>query len=157
MESIAERVCPSQLHSVPSWFSVDLRLGALRVHLEPSSCFSAEAYANEVGVDANAYEQGDEMRVNLGEIAIRSLFESWRQKIIEGDPDAAGPHANGPSTDVVEPTTIPGSVQLRSSSVLLYVWCRDTCASRMIPFSDLQGTMATRFFFFFLFFAQPFL
>lgn len=31
--------------SVPSWFTSDIKLGAIALHLETPSCFSAEAYA----------------------------------------------------------------------------------------------------------------
>jgi hypothetical protein len=37
--------------SVSPWFSADNKTGCLSVHLEPSSCFSAESYAMSLGTD----------------------------------------------------------------------------------------------------------
>lgn len=42
--------------SVPSWFTMDTRLGSISVHLDTPQCFSAEMYAVDLGVP-NASEE----------------------------------------------------------------------------------------------------
>ena len=38
--------------SVPSWFSVDTKLGSLAIHLTQSQAFDAEVYTTEAGAIA---------------------------------------------------------------------------------------------------------
>jgi hypothetical protein len=45
--------------SMASWFSVDIRMGSVAVTLEPPTCFSAEMYATELGVEGAS----DELKV----------------------------------------------------------------------------------------------
>lgn len=36
--------------NVPTWFTVDTRLGSLSVHLDTPQCFSAEMYSADLGI-----------------------------------------------------------------------------------------------------------
>jgi len=64
------------LSATPSWFTCDSRSGSLAITLAPSSAFSAEAYASDLGI-ANA--ASDERR-NLGLEVIKTLLASWVSK-----------------------------------------------------------------------------
>lgn len=80
-----------EMVSIPSWFTVDMRLGSISVHLETPQCFSAEMYA----VDLQVPGASEEQKLNLGQETLRGLFARWligrRQKpgglpIANGDP-----------------------------------------------------------------------
>ncbi|KAI8462810.1 MAG: WD40-repeat-containing domain protein [Monoraphidium minutum] len=59
--------------SVPSWFTADVRLGQLAVHLDPPGCFAAEAYALDLGIrDAQ-----DDAKLNLGACLLRNAMRHW--------------------------------------------------------------------------------
>jgi len=45
--------------SMASWFSVDIRMGSVAVTLESPTCFSAEMYANDLGIEGAS----DELKV----------------------------------------------------------------------------------------------
>ena len=66
--------------AVPSWFTLSSRSGALEVTLEPSLCFNAEAYASDLRVtsDLRLTPPESELRINLGERLLASLFHTWR-------------------------------------------------------------------------------
>jgi len=59
--------------SVPNWFSVGTKSGQLEITLEPDSCFSAEAYIEDIGLATQS-----DMRINFGERLLAVLFEEWR-------------------------------------------------------------------------------
>eukprot|EP01125_Pyxidicula_operculata_P008881 TRINITY_DN2940_c1_g1_i1.p1 TRINITY_DN2940_c1_g1~~TRINITY_DN2940_c1_g1_i1.p1 ORF type:complete len:928 (-),score=296.52 TRINITY_DN2940_c1_g1_i1:8-2791(-) len=82
------------MNSLPSWFTVDIKTGNLKIHLEKPSCFAAESYLSESGLppiiitppdkvvlesDSNNNNIGsnDDPLVNLGERMIASLFSKW--------------------------------------------------------------------------------
>ena len=48
--------------SIPSWFTVDTRLGCLSVHLETPQCFSAEMYSADLKVSGRP--EDDKVRLN---------------------------------------------------------------------------------------------
>lgn len=50
--------------SIPTWFTVDMRLGCLSIHLETPQCFSAEMYS----VDLNNVGKPEEDKVNASMI-----------------------------------------------------------------------------------------
>jgi WD repeat-containing protein 48 len=66
--------------SIPNWYSVDTRTGALTLHLDFPQCFSAEVYASDAGLAVN-YPPGDkehdEPVVNLGQHTLKALFTHW--------------------------------------------------------------------------------
>ncbi|MCO5554974.1 hypothetical protein L7F22_008514 [Adiantum nelumboides] len=46
-----------EMVSIPSWFTIDTRLGSISVHLETPQCFSAEMYAVDLQVSGASEEQ----------------------------------------------------------------------------------------------------
>eukprot|EP01137_Pigoraptor_chileana_P003299 Opistho-2@43278 len=64
-----------EMTSVPGWFSVDCKTGALCINLDGSQCFAAEVYASDIGVDAPT----DDAKVNLGVAVLQALFKGWRE------------------------------------------------------------------------------
>lgn len=49
--------------SIPNWYSVDTRTGALTLHLDFPQCFSAEVYASDAGLEVSypsGYKEHDE-------------------------------------------------------------------------------------------------
>ncbi|KAH9527404.1 WD repeat-containing protein 48 [Dermatophagoides farinae] len=85
---------------VPNWFSVDLKMGMLTIHLEEPDCFSAYVSARDFGLQAigtgssdnedntsatsagnvtnNSSTQQD-AKINLGCLVLLALFEYWPQ------------------------------------------------------------------------------
>lgn len=90
---------------VPNWFTVDLKMGMLTIHLEEPDCFAAWVSAREFGfniptvgcnsdsddntsangtmnsgttVATNTYAN-QETKVNLGGLILQALFEYWSQ------------------------------------------------------------------------------
>ncbi|KAH7435528.1 hypothetical protein KP509_06G068400 [Ceratopteris richardii] len=70
-----------EMVSIPSWFTIDTRLGSISVHLETPQCFSAEMYA----VDLQVPGASEEQKLNIGQETLRGLFSQWlmcrRQKL----------------------------------------------------------------------------
>ncbi|XP_076885687.1 uncharacterized protein LOC143535277 [Bidens hawaiensis] len=65
-----------EMVSIPTWFTVDSRLGYLSVHLETPQCFSAEEYS----ADLNISEKIEEEKVNLAHETLKGLFARWLSK-----------------------------------------------------------------------------
>ncbi|XXG54226.1 hypothetical protein AAC387_Pa03g2167 [Persea americana] len=65
-----------EMVSIPSWFTMDTRLGSLSVHLDTPQCFSAEMYA----VDLNISGASDELKINLAQETLRGLLAHWYAK-----------------------------------------------------------------------------
>eukprot|EP00897_Mesotaenium_endlicherianum_P003029 jgi/Mesen1/2754/ME000017S02121 len=62
--------------SVPSWFSVDVRLGMLSIHLETPQCFSAEMYA----ADLQMKGLSEEFKINIGQETLKGVLHHWQQQ-----------------------------------------------------------------------------
>ncbi|PPD78296.1 hypothetical protein GOBAR_DD24792 [Gossypium barbadense] len=62
--------------SIPSWFTVDARLGSLSVHLDTPQCFSAEMYS----ADLNITGKSEDDKVNLGRETLKGLLAHWMTK-----------------------------------------------------------------------------
>ncbi|WIA22702.1 hypothetical protein OEZ85_001110 [Tetradesmus obliquus] len=58
---------------VESWFTADIKLGALALNLEPPKCFAAECYALDLGVR----DVPDDQKVNLGACLLRTALSKW--------------------------------------------------------------------------------
>uniref|UniRef100_A0A7S2ZPI8 WD repeat-containing protein 48 homolog n=2 Tax=Rhodosorus marinus TaxID=101924 RepID=A0A7S2ZPI8_9RHOD len=58
---------------VPSWFSIEIRLGSLGVKLD-RNCFNAEIYAVDAGLEA----ESEEYKVNIGEHVLKAMFKWWK-------------------------------------------------------------------------------
>lgn len=61
---------------VPSWLSVDVRLGFLSVTLEQSKYYQAEVYGSDLGLP----EKDTSALVNIGDRVIRALFATWLRR-----------------------------------------------------------------------------
>lgn len=98
-ENDIEEVAKKNDHevSVPSWFTVDIRLGSLSVHFSRKTVFSAEIYA----VDAGLQTENEEAKVNIGEHAIRGLFSKWSKnyRMDETDDEHLSGNKEGTSDD----------------------------------------------------------
>ncbi|KAL6041724.1 Serine/threonine-protein kinase smu1 [Balamuthia mandrillaris] len=64
--------------SIPSWFAVDTKTGAVTVQLSNPHCFGAEIYGWDAGLDLST---SDTRKVNLGEHVLYSLFMPWLRKV----------------------------------------------------------------------------
>ncbi|EFJ15001.1 hypothetical protein SELMODRAFT_180574 [Selaginella moellendorffii] len=62
-----------EMVSVPTWFTMDTRLGSISIHLDTPQCFSAEMYA----VDLHVPGASEETKLNLGQETLRGLFAHW--------------------------------------------------------------------------------
>lgn len=111
--------------SVASWFTVDIRLGSLAIHVVKKYVFSAEVYA----VDADVENENEDTKVNIGEHVLRGLFANWIEgyKKLEEEqnpdgepPDAAnGEHSDGeddaarpPTRPILPPYDFPGHIPI---------------------------------------------
>lgn len=65
----------SKLVYVPNWFTVDLKIGLLCIHLEESECFSAWVSARDYGFIPQL--EGQDPKVNLGCLMLQALLEHW--------------------------------------------------------------------------------
>lgn len=62
--------------SVPSWFSMDVRLGQPCITLEPPGCFFAEEYALALGVP----DVAEDVKVNYGKLVLDG--ECWVATVV---------------------------------------------------------------------------
>uniref|UniRef100_A0A0N5A405 WD repeat-containing protein 48 homolog n=1 Tax=Parastrongyloides trichosuri TaxID=131310 RepID=A0A0N5A405_PARTI len=58
---------------VPSWFSVDLKLGMLQIVLDETDVFASWVTAREAGLG----DKAQETKLNYGGIFLKSLFDRW--------------------------------------------------------------------------------
>ena len=59
-----------------SWFTASARSGALEISLDQQSCFNAEVYAADLGLETSAEP---DLRLNLGERLLHALFHRWAE------------------------------------------------------------------------------
>jgi WD repeat-containing protein 48 len=92
---------------VPSWFSVDTRLGSLGIRLRKSTVSDAEVYAVDIGLEA----ESDDQKVNIGEHVTRGLFHWWRKQWLKHHPQITDPpnlsQIASPSTQAEDSTSQP--------------------------------------------------
>ncbi|KAG4189225.1 hypothetical protein ERO13_A08G213900v2 [Gossypium hirsutum] len=65
-----------EMVSIPSWFTLDARLGSFSVHLDTPQCFSAEMYS----ADLNITGKSEDDKVNLGRETLKGLLAHWMTK-----------------------------------------------------------------------------
>ncbi|XP_076935189.1 uncharacterized protein LOC143601760 [Bidens hawaiensis] len=65
-----------EMVSIPSWFTVDSRLGNLSVHLDTPQCFSAEMYSNDLQIA----EKPEDDKINLARETLKGLLAHWLSK-----------------------------------------------------------------------------
>ncbi|KAG0340983.1 hypothetical protein BG004_006207 [Podila humilis] len=64
------------VESVPTWCTIDTRIGALTVHLDEGRCFDAEVYCDEVE-EVPHPERPEDQRVIIGKWVLKNLFDSY--------------------------------------------------------------------------------
>ncbi|KAJ8020777.1 WD repeat-containing protein 48 [Holothuria leucospilota] len=80
---------------VPNWFSVDLKIGMLCIHLDESDCCSAWISSKEAGLGEN---HEAETKLNYGGLVLKALLEHW-PNAHSYDPDSVIPRTeNGMDT-----------------------------------------------------------
>lgn len=62
-----------EMVSIPSWFTVDTKLGSLSIHLDTPQCFSAEMYS----ADLDIAEKPEDDKVNLARETLKGLLAHW--------------------------------------------------------------------------------
>ncbi|XP_047954351.1 WD repeat-containing protein 48-like isoform X5 [Salvia hispanica] len=65
-----------EMVNVPTWFSVDTRLGSLSVHLDTPQCFSAEMYSADLGIAGKPEDD----KINLARETLKGLLAHWLTK-----------------------------------------------------------------------------
>eukprot|EP00741_Cyanophora_paradoxa_P010908 tig00020553_g10546.t1 len=101
--------------SVPSWFTLDTRLGSVGVHLEAPLLSAADAYAADAGID----DAPPDAKMNIGEHVARSLLASWaarRREPPPPDPELL-PDASPPRTGSLG-VSLPESASPKDDSPL---------------------------------------
>lgn len=68
---------------VPHWFTVDLRLGLLSIHLDESDCFAAWVSAKNVGMQ---FSDGSDPKLNFGGLLLQALLSHWPRTQPEEEP-----------------------------------------------------------------------
>ncbi|XP_071811164.1 WD repeat-containing protein 48-like isoform X2 [Apostichopus japonicus] len=80
---------------VPNWFTVDLKIGMLCIHLDETDCFPAWVSSKEVGLGES---DEPETKVNYGGLVLKALLEHW-PNAHSYDPDSVIPRTeNGIDT-----------------------------------------------------------
>ncbi|KAK7269263.1 hypothetical protein RIF29_21984 [Crotalaria pallida] len=65
-----------EMLSIPTWFTVDTRLGSLSINLDTPQCFSAEMYS----ADLNIVGKSEDDKVNLARETLKGLLAHWLKK-----------------------------------------------------------------------------
>lgn len=76
----------SKMIYVPNWYSVDLKIGLLCIHLEETECLSAWVSARDYGFTPHV--EGQDPKVNLGCLMLQALLEYWPPTFEGYDDDA---------------------------------------------------------------------
>ncbi|KAF9909186.1 hypothetical protein EC991_008946 [Linnemannia zychae] len=64
------------IESVPSWCTIDTRIGALTVHLDEGRCFDAEVYVDEIEEIPDP-DRPEDQRIVIGKWVLNNLFEQY--------------------------------------------------------------------------------
>ncbi|KAI9293814.1 WD40 repeat-like protein [Neoconidiobolus thromboides FSU 785] len=78
----------NSLISVPSWCTVDTKLGSLMVRLDENKCFDAEIYGDDIEdmkIESTNKESNiiSDTQINIGKWVIKSLFKAFTKKYLE--------------------------------------------------------------------------
>ncbi|KAG0364651.1 hypothetical protein BGZ54_007287 [Gamsiella multidivaricata] len=95
------------IESVPTWCTIDTRIGALTVHLDEARCFDAEVYVDEIEKTPDP-ERPEDQRIIIGKWVLKNLFESYIPVHIDAYEKEAYriQHQDDPSAQVLVPTTV---------------------------------------------------
>ena len=74
-EALYKELFLQMLDPVPSWFSSDVQLGVITLHLTNPQAFTAELYAIALGISCS-----DDVKLNYGHEILKSVLEMWRLK-----------------------------------------------------------------------------
>ncbi|KAG0319319.1 hypothetical protein BGZ97_002380, partial [Linnemannia gamsii] len=74
MEDVVNEL--NTIESVPSWCTIDTRIGALTVHLDEGRCFDAEVYVDEIEKTPDP-ERPEDQRIVIGKWVLNNLFEQY--------------------------------------------------------------------------------
>ncbi|GAX75270.1 hypothetical protein CEUSTIGMA_g2715.t1 [Chlamydomonas eustigma] len=72
--------------SVPSWFTLDARLGQISIWLEPPSCFLSEEYALDLGYP----DAPEDQKINMGRLVLEGILAKWKYHLILEDVQRTG-------------------------------------------------------------------
>ncbi|KAF9192874.1 hypothetical protein BGZ51_004637 [Haplosporangium sp. Z 767] len=64
------------IESVPTWCTIDTRIGALTVHLDEARCFDAEVYVDEIEETPDP-DRPEDQRIVIGKWVLNNLFERY--------------------------------------------------------------------------------
>ncbi|KAF9915766.1 hypothetical protein BX616_005440 [Lobosporangium transversale] len=64
------------IESVPTWCTIDTRIGALTVHLDEGRCFDAEVYVDEIEEIPDP-ERPEDQRIVIGKWVLKNLFDNY--------------------------------------------------------------------------------
>ncbi|KAJ3670938.1 hypothetical protein LUZ60_008364 [Juncus effusus] len=109
-EELFERV------SIPSWFTMDTRLGCLSIHLDTPQCFSAEMYASEIKQNS-----AEDTKINLAQETLRGLLSHWLSNRKSPKPESLPAPSSKPDPLSPKSAEVAGSdSQGNSSDDLLF-------------------------------------
>ncbi|KAK3810843.1 MAG: hypothetical protein J3Q66DRAFT_350343 [Benniella sp.] len=95
------------IESVPTWCTIDTRIGALTVHLDEARCFDAEVYLDEIEETPDP-ERAEDQRISIGKWVLRNLFDQYIPVHIDAyeKEDYRIQHPNDPSASTSIPMTV---------------------------------------------------
>ncbi|KAF9353785.1 hypothetical protein BGX34_011387 [Mortierella sp. NVP85] len=95
------------IESVPTWCTIDTRIGALTVHLDEARCFDAEVYLDEIEETPDP-ERAEDQRISIGKWVLRNLFDQYIPVHIDAyeKEDYRIQHPNDPSVLASIPMTV---------------------------------------------------
>ncbi|KAG0023247.1 hypothetical protein BGZ80_009982 [Entomortierella chlamydospora] len=93
------------VESVPTWCTVDTRIGALTVHMDEGRCFDAEVYVDEIEETPDP-ERPEDQRIVIGKWVLKNLFEKYIPVHIDAYDKESLRIAHQEETSVAVPTTV---------------------------------------------------
>jgi WD repeat-containing protein 48 len=75
------------------WCTIETRTGSLNVHVQESTYYDAEVYADESGLRGTSADSKDDARISLGRVVLRSLFDGFVKAEVGSRPDPTTPLA----------------------------------------------------------------
>ncbi|KAF9981383.1 hypothetical protein BGZ65_004005 [Modicella reniformis] len=105
MEDVVNEL--NTIESVPTWCTIDTRIGALTVYLDEGRCFDAEVYLDEIEETPDP-ERADDQRISIGKWVLKNLFDPYVPVHIDAYEKESYriQHQDDPPTPTSIPTTI---------------------------------------------------
>ncbi|ESO12909.1 hypothetical protein HELRODRAFT_184854 [Helobdella robusta] len=115
----------SKMLFIPNWFTVDLKIGLLMLHLDEADCFQAWVSAADVGLELP--DEASEQKVNLGSLTLQALLENWPPARSQSDTNEIDCLDKRPINNFFSvPTHTPIIFSDVGGRTNLRVTCRDT-------------------------------